>query len=109
MPDKTGADGAAADTPSYGHAAGRLEAILETIEGGRVDIDELSGLVSEAATLVKLCRDKIQAAEMQVRRITEDLERPDDSTPPAPAPAPPPSPPASDWAPPAATEDDLPF
>ena len=61
--------------PTYGEAASRLEEILEKIEEGEVDIDELSGLVREAADLVKLCRDKIQAAEVQVKTITEQLER----------------------------------
>jgi exodeoxyribonuclease VII small subunit len=40
-----------------------------------VDVDELSGLVREAAELVTLCRRKIQAAEIQVKTITEQLER----------------------------------
>jgi exodeoxyribonuclease VII small subunit len=63
------------EPPSYGKAAARLEEILQRIEEGQVDIDELSGLVQEAAALVTLCRDKIEAAEMQVRTITEQLER----------------------------------
>ncbi len=62
-------------TPSYGDAAARLEEILARIEEGQVDIDELSGLVKEAAVLVALCRDKIHAAEVQVQTITEQLER----------------------------------
>jgi len=62
-------------TPSYGEAARRLEEILAKIEEGEVDIDELSGLVKEAAALVTLCRQKIHAAEMQVQTITEELER----------------------------------
>ena len=61
--------------PTYGEAAGRLEEILGRIEEGKVDIDELSGLVAEAAGLVALCRDKIHAAEVQVKTITEQLER----------------------------------
>ena len=61
--------------PSYGEAAARLDEILAKIEEGEVDIDELSGLVKEAATLVSLCRDKIHAAELQVKTITEQLER----------------------------------
>jgi exodeoxyribonuclease VII small subunit len=61
--------------PSYGEAAERLEEILHRIEEGQVDVDELSGLVREAATLVALCRDKIHAAELQVRTIAEELER----------------------------------
>ena len=60
---------------SYGEAAGRLEEILRRIEEGKVDIDELSGLVAEAAGLVALCRRKIQAAEIQVKTVTEQLER----------------------------------
>jgi len=60
---------------SYGEAAARLEEILHRIEEGKVDIDELSGLVAEAAGLVTLCRGKIHAAEVQVKTITEQLER----------------------------------
>jgi len=59
----------------YGSAATRLEEILGKIEEGQVDIDELSDLVEEAAGLVTLCRDKIHAAEVKVRTITEQLER----------------------------------
>jgi exodeoxyribonuclease VII small subunit len=59
----------------YGEAAARLEEILGKIEEGQVDIDELSGLVKEAAELVTLCREKIRAAEVQVKTITEQLER----------------------------------
>ncbi len=61
--------------PSYGEAAARLEEILAKIEEGQVDIDELSGLVREAAELVALCRSKIHSAEVQVQTITEQLER----------------------------------
>ena len=73
--------GKTAKQPSYGQAASRLEEILVKIEEGQVDIDELSGLVREAAELVTLCRDKIQAAEIQVKTITEQLERDASDTP----------------------------
>ncbi len=65
----------AGDEPGYGRAAERLEEILARIEEGQVDIDELSGLVEEAAGLVTLCRNKIRAAEIKVQTITEQLER----------------------------------
>ena len=68
-------NGKAAKQPSYGEAAARLEEILGKIEEAEVDIDELSGLVGEAASLVALCREKIHAAEIQVKTITEQLER----------------------------------
>ncbi len=60
---------------SYSEAVARLDEILSQIEEGEVDIDELSGLVAEAAELVTLCRQKIAAAEMQVKEVTERLER----------------------------------
>ena len=52
-----------------------MEEILERIEKGEADIDELSSLVEEAAGLVSLCKKKLTQAEMQVKRITERLER----------------------------------
>lgn len=60
---------------SYGKAAERLDEILRVIEEGQVDIDELSGLVEEAAGLVTTCREKIRDAGMKVKTITEQLER----------------------------------
>lgn len=60
---------------SYSQAVSRLEEILERIEKGEADIDELSSLVEEAADLVSLCKKKLTQAEMQVQRITERLER----------------------------------
>ncbi|MGC9529437.1 MAG: exodeoxyribonuclease VII small subunit [Candidatus Bipolaricaulaceae bacterium] len=60
---------------SYTEAVTRLDEILNKIEEGQVDIDQLSSLVQEAAELVALCREKIQAAEVQVKTITERLER----------------------------------
>ena len=60
---------------TYGQAAQRLDHILRSIEGGQADIDELSKLVDEAAGLVTLCRDKIEAAEVQVTKIAADLTR----------------------------------
>lgn len=60
---------------SYTQAVQRLDGILEKIERGEVDIDELSQLVAEAADLIALLRRKITAAETQIKTITERLER----------------------------------
>lgn len=72
---RTGKSARRKKVPSYGEAADRIEEILGKLEEGTVDIDELSGLVREAADLVTLCRDKIRAADVQVKTITEQLER----------------------------------
>lgn len=65
----------------YSQAVARLDEILEKIERGEVDIDELSQLVAEAADLVTLLRKKITAAEMQIKTITERLEREEETVP----------------------------
>ena len=69
-------------TPTYGEAAERLETILRKIEEGEVDLDELGDLVTEAANLVELCRKKIEASEMKVRKVTEKLTREAETEPP---------------------------
>ena len=84
------------ETPSYSAAAQRLDAILRAIENETADIDELSKLVDEAAGLVKLCRAKIQAAEVQVTRITAELTEVAASS-------------ADDATPEEISEDDIPF
>ena len=90
---------------TYGQAAERLDHILRSIEGGQADIDELSKLVDEAAGLVALCRDKIEAAEVQVTKIAADLTRevavPQPSTSEAP--------PLTDADAPPLDDDDVPF
>ena len=90
---------------TYGQAAQRLDHILRSIEGGQADIDELSKLVDEAAGLVTLCRDKIEAAEVQVTKIAADLTR---EVPTQPAPVSDAPPLTDDDAPPF-DDDDVPF
>ena len=67
------AKGKATKEPTYGEAAARLEQILGKIEEAEVDIDELSGLVQEAAGLVDLSNLKEKTPtydyEVQVFRI----------------------------------------
>ena len=61
-------------TTSSKEGMSRVEEILQKIEEGEVDVDELSGLVQEAAEPVSLCRSKIREAEVQVKTIAEKLE-----------------------------------
>jgi exodeoxyribonuclease VII small subunit len=90
---------------TYGQAAERLDHILRSIEGGQADIDELSKLVDEAAGLVTLCRDKIEAAEVQVTKIAADLTR--EAVPPQPSFSE--APPLTDADAPPLDDDDVPF
>lgn len=59
---------------NYGEAIGELNRILEAIEGDRFDLDELGEQVARAASLIRICREKIDATEMQIKGIIEDLD-----------------------------------
>ena len=64
--------GEAAEQLSYGAALKELEMILREIEDERVDLDELGARVERAASLIRVCRDKIARTEAQVKRILAD-------------------------------------
>ncbi len=58
---------------SYAEALEKLEDILESLREEKVDIDELSKSLKEAYQLVNTCRQKIQKAEMEVKRIDQQF------------------------------------
>ena len=49
----------------------RLEEITARIQGGKVDIDELAGLLKEAQELVKFCREKLYKVDEEIKALTE--------------------------------------
>ncbi len=59
---------------TYAKAMERLEEIIAKIENEEVDIDELSDKVREAAVLVKLCKDKIAKAELEVKDVVAGFD-----------------------------------
>ena len=61
------------DQPTYAEASGELEAILQEIESGEIDLDELSDKVERAATLLAFCRQRLAATETKVKKVTADL------------------------------------
>lgn len=75
-------DGSPDEEIGYAAALAELEQILDEIEADAVDVDVLAARVKRAATLYRLCRDRITAARLEIEQIVADLE-PDDATPPA--------------------------
>jgi exodeoxyribonuclease VII small subunit len=59
------------ENTTYSDAMARLEEIMGKIQGGRVDIDQLAGLLKEAQELVKFCRDKIYKVDEEIKSLTE--------------------------------------
>ncbi|MFT4841113.1 MAG: exodeoxyribonuclease VII small subunit [Planctomycetota bacterium] len=62
------------DEPSYAELSGELETILDEIESGEIDLDELSDKVERAATLLSQCRKKLSATETKVKKVTSELQ-----------------------------------
>lgn len=68
-----------ADAPSsapvgYAEALAELESILTEIEDDAVDVDVLAARVKRAAELLRICRDRITAAKVEVTQIVAELE-----------------------------------
>lgn len=57
----------------YNKAIKRLEEIVSKIENEEIDVDELSEKVKEAVELITTCKERIEKAEMEVKRVVDDL------------------------------------
>ncbi len=67
--EKLGYEGAMAD----------LDRILAELEGEEGNLDQLAERVKRAGLLVRHCREKIQAAEMEVEKVLKELPSAADS------------------------------
>ena len=59
---------------AYADAVQQLEGILRELEADDVDVDRLSERVRRAVELIRLCRERITEAELEVTRIVADLD-----------------------------------
>jgi exodeoxyribonuclease VII small subunit len=68
---------------SFGDAVEEVEGILARLEAEEIDIDDLSREVKRAVELIKICRDKLEKTDSEVRELVADLEAQDGETGPA--------------------------
>lgn len=68
---------ATADPIGYADAMNELEDILGQLDNDRLDIDHLAEHVERAATLIALCRERLDTARIRVTEIVADLDEPD--------------------------------
>jgi len=61
----------------YSQAIKKLDAIIQRIENEEIDVDELSDQVKEAAELIKVCKNKIEKAELEVKKVVDGFEAED--------------------------------
>ena len=58
---------------AYTQAVARLEEIMHAVQGGKMDIDALSGALKEASDLVRFCRGKLYKVDEEVKELIEGL------------------------------------
>ncbi|WP_419918404.1 exodeoxyribonuclease VII small subunit [Candidatus Poriferisocius sp.] len=70
-------------TPAIGYADAlrELQEILAELEAENIDIDVLAARVERAAELIRVCRGRINAAEVRVKEIVAGLDREQDNPP----------------------------
>lgn len=56
----------------YEEALQQLEEIVTKLEAGELDIDDLSAKLKQAQQLIKLCKDKLTAADTEIKAILDD-------------------------------------
>ena len=59
---------------TYNESIEKLRAIVNNIERGELDIDELSEKVKEASRLIKVCKEKLTKADEEIKKIIEELQ-----------------------------------
>jgi len=59
--------------PTFNEAVAELEEILESIEDGELDVDELTGKVKRASSLLKLCQGKLRDTEKEIDKVIDEM------------------------------------
>jgi exodeoxyribonuclease VII small subunit len=59
---------------SYSEAVARIEEILQQVETGELDVDELAAKVKLASELLKVCKGKLFSTEKEVEKILKEME-----------------------------------
>lgn len=59
---------------TYTQAVERLEEIMNSIQGGGMDVDRLAVTLKEASALVQFCRDKLYKVDEEVKQLLESMD-----------------------------------
>nr|WP_314692219.1 exodeoxyribonuclease VII small subunit [uncultured Prevotella sp.] len=55
----------------YEEAVQKLEAIVDKMERGELDIDSMAAQLKEAQELVKLCKQKLKRTDNEIQKLLE--------------------------------------
>ena len=59
----------------YKQAFQELNKILKDLQSEEIDVDELTDKVKRALELIKICKEKIEKTELEVKKIIEEFQR----------------------------------
>ena len=59
---------------TYTQAVERLEEIMNSIQGGGMDVDKLAVALKDASVLVQFCRDKLYKVDEEVKQLLESMD-----------------------------------
>lgn len=59
---------------SYSEAIAAIDEILEQIENGELDVDEMAEKVKQASELLKICKSKLFSTEKEVEKVLKEME-----------------------------------
>ena len=65
--------------PTYNEAILEIEEILQKIESGELDVDELTDKVKRVAYLLETCKMKLKSTESEIQKVIDGLEEDEDS------------------------------
>lgn len=57
---------------TYNEAVCRLDDIMNRVQNGKLDVDELSSMLKEAQQLVLFCRNKLHMVDEEVKALLEE-------------------------------------
>jgi exodeoxyribonuclease VII small subunit len=65
--------------PTYNEAITEIEEILQKIESGELDVDELTEKVKRVAYLLDTCKKKLKTSESEIQKVIDGLEKDEES------------------------------
>ncbi len=62
-------------TEGYQASYDELQKILQALEQGDIDVDDLSEKVKRAGELIEFCQKRLRETEVQVKKVMEKFEK----------------------------------
>jgi len=59
---------------SYTEAKKELEAIVQSLEAGELDVDVLTTKVKRATELIALCKERLIKTDKELQKLLEEME-----------------------------------